>query len=207
MRNLANLKAREVEPDVYLPYVRHVTPTVISLSTRALMTTIRLEGVSFETADPRDLNDLHSKLNLLLRNIADERLALWTHVIRRKETEYPDGEFRSAFARNLDAKYRARMVEADLFRNDLMLTLVWHPGRDPAARAAAILSRLTRARSADAEVDADALKCLEDATRDSMASLERYGPRLLGLYDRNGLGTSTTSPSVVPTPRRGQREQ
>ena len=55
------IKAREVEASVHLPYLRHVTEHVISLSTRALITTIRLSGVSFETADAADLNDLHDE--------------------------------------------------------------------------------------------------------------------------------------------------
>ena len=86
MADAARLMAREIEPDVHLPYVRHVTETVISLSTRALMTTIRLDGIAFETADVGDLNDLHAKLNLTLRNLADDRLAIWTHLIRRRDT-------------------------------------------------------------------------------------------------------------------------
>jgi type IV secretion system protein VirB4 len=53
----ATVKVRELEPDVYLPFVRHVTETVISLSTRALITVIRLDGMSFETAETADLND------------------------------------------------------------------------------------------------------------------------------------------------------
>ena len=63
MRNRA-LKTREIEPDVYLPFGRHVTDTVISLTTRALLTVIRIDGTSFETAETSDLNDLHAKLNL-----------------------------------------------------------------------------------------------------------------------------------------------
>ena len=81
------IKARELEPDVYLPFVRHVTETVISLSTRALITVIRLDGTSFETAETAELNDLHAKLNLTLRNVADDRLALWTHLVRRRSSD------------------------------------------------------------------------------------------------------------------------
>jgi len=73
MRN-AVLKTREIEPDVYLPFGRHVTDTVIGLTTRALLTVIRIDGASFETAEISDLNDLHGKLNLTLRNVADPRV-------------------------------------------------------------------------------------------------------------------------------------
>ena len=186
-RAAARIKAREVEPAVHLPFTRHVTPEVIALSTRALITCIRCEGVSFETADAVDLNDLHGKLNLALRNIADERLALWTHVIRSRNRAYPEGTFRSAFARDLDAAYRAQLLRTELFRNDLILTLVWHPGRDAAERAAAFFARLGKAGRSGAEVDTEALKKLEDVARDLIAALERYGPRRLKLYQREGL--------------------
>ena len=46
MRNAA-ARAREIESDVYLPFGRHVTDTVISLSTRALITVIKIDGTSF----------------------------------------------------------------------------------------------------------------------------------------------------------------
>lgn len=188
----ARIKAREVEAGAHLPYLRHVTEHVISLSTRALITTIRLSGVSFETADAADLNDFHAKLNLTLRNIADERLALWTHITRRSAADYPEGAFRSTFARELDEAYRARLVTETLLSNELYLTLVWHPGRDATERASLFFSRLARAQRAGAEVDAVGLKRLDDISRDLMAALDRYGPRRLGLIEQRGVIFSET---------------
>lgn len=118
MRNAA-AKAREIESDIYLPFARHVTDTVISLSTRALITVIRIDGISFETAEAVDLNDLHAKLNLTLRNIADDRLALWSYLVRRQTSDYPSGTFSSTFSAALDAQYRERLRSEALFRNDL----------------------------------------------------------------------------------------
>ncbi|MGJ0533991.1 MAG: transporter, partial [Methylocystis sp.] len=183
----AVIKARELEPDVYLPFVRHVNQTVISLSTRALITVIRLDGVSFETAATADLKDLHAKLNLTLRNLADEQLALWTHLVRRRSMDYPEGQFRSSFAAALDACYRERLQNERLFRNDLYLTLVWHPGRAATDGAADFFKRLGRAGRFAAEVDSEALKRLGDAARDIVAALERYGARPLGLVARKAL--------------------
>ena len=180
-------KAREIESDVYLPFGRHVTDTVISLSTRALITVIRIDGTSFETAEAADLNDLHAKLNLTLRNIADDRLALWSHLVRRQTSDYPSGTFRSTFSAALDAQYRERLRSEALFRNDLYLTLVWHPGRATTDAAAAFFKRLGRASGRSVEVDSEALKRLDDATRDVVAALERYGARAVGLVDRDGI--------------------
>ncbi|SCB52524.1 type IV secretion system protein VirB4 [Bradyrhizobium yuanmingense] len=186
MRNRA-LKTREIEPDAYLPFGRHVTNTAISLTTRALATVIRIDGTSFETAETSDLNDLHSKLNLTLRNVADPQLALWTHLVRRRTSIYPDGTFRSAFAAALDAQYREQLCKEALFRNDLYLTLVCHPGRAPTDTAAAFFRRLSRRAANSAEVDSAALKRLDDATRDIVAALDRYGARAVGLVERDGI--------------------
>ena len=96
--NATTLKSRELAAETYIPYVRHADAHTVVLKSRAVMTMIALDGIAFETADVRDINALHRDLNTLLRNIGDERLALWSHIIRRRSNEYPDGQFSNAFA-------------------------------------------------------------------------------------------------------------
>ncbi|TWB11679.1 type IV secretion system protein VirB4 [Rhizobium sp. ERR 1071] len=187
MPNVSRLKSRELEPETFIPYVRHVDETVIALDSRALLAMIAVEGVSFETIDPIDLNSLQGDLNTLYRNIADERLAIWTHLIRRRDNTYPDGGFTNPFSAALNDKYRERMVREDLFRNDLYLSLLWHPGRDPAERLANLLPRLRKAQRATVELDEGSLKHLRDKVTDVTAGLRRFGPRVLSLYDQNGI--------------------
>ncbi len=69
--------ARDLDVRAALPYARHVTDHMLALDTQALMLSFQLDGASFETADVRDLNDLHSKLNGAWRNLADDRLAVF----------------------------------------------------------------------------------------------------------------------------------
>src|SRR6185437_15376931 len=69
--------ARELEPRATLPYARHLTDRIVALDSGALMMSFRLDGASFETADVRDLNDWHSKLNGAWRNLASDHLAIW----------------------------------------------------------------------------------------------------------------------------------
>lgn len=178
---------RELDVRPYLPYARHVTDRMVALDTRALMLSFRLDGASFETADLRDLNDWHAKLNGAWRNIASDRLAVWHHIVRREDDRYPAGAFRSAFARDLDAAYRARVTAKRLFVNELFVTLVLHPGADTSDHAAELLSRLRKGRAALADVDAEAVRLLEDAGRDLEQFLARYGARPLSLYERGGL--------------------
>jgi type IV secretion system protein VirB4 len=175
--------ARELDPRASLPYARHVTDHVIGLDTQALMMSFQLDGASFETADVRDLNDWHAKLNGAWRNLADDHLAVWHHLVRREHHGYPEGPFRSAFAADLDARYRARLGASRMFVNELYVTLVLHPGRDTADRAGAWLSKARRAPMGSD----DAVKRLEDAGRDLAQYLGRYGVRPLGLYEHDGL--------------------
>ena len=187
MPSIATLRSRELLPEAFIPYVRHIDEKTIALDSRTLMVMVALDGVSFETADVLDLNALYRDLNTLYRNIADERLALWTHLVRRRDSDYPDGTFATPFSAALNEKYRESMVREDLFRNDLYLTVLWSTGRDPADKAAKLLSRLRRAKRLDMELDEEALKQLQDKVVDVMAGLKRFQPRVLSLYDQDSM--------------------
>jgi type IV secretion system protein VirB4 len=174
--------ARELDPRSALPYARHVTDQVIALDTQALMVSFQLDGASFETADVRDLNDWHAKLNGAWRNLANDHLAVWHHLVRREHQGYPRGTFRSAFAEGLDGRYRERLDATQMFVNELYITLVLHPGRDVAERAGVWLSKPRRSAADEDEM----IRRLEDAARDLTQYLSRYGVRPLGLYEHDG---------------------
>ena len=194
MASAAAHLTRELEPRERLPYARHVTDRIVALDNGALMMSFRLDGASFETADVRDLNDWHGKLNGAWRNLASDRLAIWHHLIRRRDDAYPAGQFRSVFARDLDAAYRARVGREQMFVNELYVTLVLHPGRDVTDRAQAWATHWSRrligqriAGAQAAEAEAEAVKLIEDAGRDLAQYLARYGAAPLGLVERDGL--------------------
>jgi type IV secretion system protein VirB4 len=67
---------READVRANLPFARHVDDQVVALDSGALMLSFQLAGAAFETADARDLNDWHVKLNQTWRNLADDRLAV-----------------------------------------------------------------------------------------------------------------------------------
>ena len=188
------LLARELEPDGRLPYASHLTNQIVRLDSGALMMSFQLDGASFETADIRDLNDWHAKLNSAWRNLASDRLAVWHHLVRRREETYPQGAFRSTFARDLDTAYRRRISGEQMFVNGLYVSLVLHPGRDAADRARAWASHWSRrligrqiAADQAADAEAERVRMIEDAGRDLAQYLGRYGVRPLELVEREGL--------------------
>lgn len=187
MRSLRprGIMGRELDPRAYLPYARHLSDVVVALDTGAVMTTFRLEGASFETADLTELNERHGKLNGAWRNLADERLAVWHHLVRRQEDGYPEGLFRSGFAADLDQAYRTGLAGRRLFVNELYLTLVLHLGRAPGDRLRDLFPYRKEGRRADASQKA--AEALGEIARDFRQHLGRYAPRQLGLVERDGL--------------------
>jgi len=69
---------------------------VVKTSFGDYLQVLRLAGASFESADEDSVNTWHELLNVLLRNVASPNIALWTHIVRRRERavvpqEGPDG--------------------------------------------------------------------------------------------------------------------
>ncbi|OPB31770.1 VirB4 family type IV secretion/conjugal transfer ATPase [Bartonella sp. AR 15-3] len=178
---------RESLPEEYIPYVRHVNQHVIALASRCLMTVITIEGVNFDTADISQLNSLHTQLNTLLKNIADERVALYSHIIRRREKIYPESQFSSSFATVLDQQYKQKMVSQDLYQNDLFLSVLWNPAADKTEQLASFFHRLTQAKKMQSEPDFESIRKIEELSQDLIQGLECYGARLLSTYEYNDI--------------------
>ncbi len=186
MKQMSVIKRESLSED-YIPYVRHVNQHVIALNSRCLMTVVAVEGINFDTADIDQLNSLHNQLNTLLKNIADERVALYSHIIRRREMIYPEGRFFSSFATRLDEKYKKKMVAQELYRNDLFVSLLWNPASDKTEQIAAFFQRLKKAKKTQSEPDSEAIRKLEELSQDFIQGLEAYDARLLSIYEHEGI--------------------
>jgi hypothetical protein len=92
--------AGEREPDTYMPYLGHEAAGVVLLDDGGLLAMLRLDGMAWETAELDEINGRHSALNVLLRNIATDRLVLSSHVVRTMDdgASYPAARCRSSFA-------------------------------------------------------------------------------------------------------------
>ncbi|WP_336294547.1 VirB4 family type IV secretion/conjugal transfer ATPase [Bartonella sp. CB169] len=185
--NQTSVMKKELLPEESIPYVRYVNKHVIALNSRCLMTVIAVEGVNFDTADIDQLNSLHEQLNTLLKNIADERVALYSHIIRRREVIYPEDHFSSSFAATLNEKYKKKMVSQELYRNDLFVSLLWNPASDKTEKIASFFQRLAKAKKTQSEPDMEAIRKIEELSRDFIEGLEAYEARLLSIYEHDGL--------------------
>lgn len=184
-------KAAKADPDplVRLPYRHHIDEHVVACEDDMLLAVLKFEGLSFQTMDIWEVNDWHAKLNIALRSIADERVALQSFVVRRQRQEYPAGAFASAFSAELDAAYKASLSGARMYVNDLYLA-VMH--RKTVGRADLLANRIMSAfvkidEAGKREADQDRLGDFNGLLSDIAKLMGRASPRLLSTYERGGI--------------------
>ncbi|QOJ31407.1 MAG: VirB4 family type IV secretion/conjugal transfer ATPase [Gammaproteobacteria bacterium] len=173
---------RELPAAFRSPYRVHLSPHVVRTEAGDYVQVFRLDGASFETADDEVLNNWHERLNVLWRNIAGPNVALWVHVIRRREqVQASDVRSQEGFAERLALRYQARLSTETLMVNELCLSVVYRP---IAGAAPNLLVRLMRSPAAGsgAMERADALDACEKLAQTVSSSLARYDPERLGVY-------------------------
>ena len=184
---------REITATDYLPFVRHADEHTIVTTGRGAFQMLKIEGASFRTADTSGINALHDGLNHHIRNVADDNVMIYSHVIRSEDQDYPKGDLASGFGRWLDATYSAQIEQNRLFRNDLYLTLYMQPRGLAGSRFA---GGIRRARRSQVEADQDMLDTLDDKASLLARNLARYGARRLGLV-KNDHGLICSEPMSV----------
>jgi len=179
-----------------IPYAAHVTANLVRTAAGDYVQVFRLAGASFESADDEVLNNWHERLNVLWRNIASPNVALWTHIVRRRECAaapiFSSGVRRAqgneSFGARLDAKYRSKLSTEILMVNDLYLSTVYRPvtGSAPGLLAK-LLQRPARTshlhrNGEEGSARADALDACEKLAQALSSSLARYELESLGIY-------------------------
>ena len=176
---------REQAMASHIPYSAHVAEGLIKTSAGDFVQSFRLGGASFESADDDQLNNWHERLNVTWRNVASQNVALWVHLIRRREQFAGSAVNETDFAGRLAAKYQKRLAGETLMVNDLYLSAVYRPVAGAASGLVSkALAKRPRHRS-DEDLDA-ALDACAKLGQIIGASLARYEPEPLGIYLHGG---------------------
>ena len=183
---------RELSAAQQIPYSAHVTASVVRTRAGDLVQSFRLNGGSFECADDSELNNWHERLNVLWRNIASPNVALWVHLIRRREGGLPEEKFSPGFGADLYRRYYRRLAGELLMVNELYLTLVFRPSPGALRKwTIGALSKTSRATEEQALVEA--LEACDKLAKLLSVSLERYEPEPVGCYRDPAIQGSTCS--------------
>jgi type IV secretion system protein VirB4 len=179
--NRASVARRESMAAQRIPYAAHVAGNLVKTVFGDYVQVFRLAGASFESADDEQLNTWHERLNVLWRNLASAQVALWVHVVRRRETTHCDGISGAGFANALNHKYRQRLAGETLMVNEWYLATVYRPSSGAATRLVSRLLAKTQRDGSELELR-DAFETCEKLGQTLAASLARYEPEPLGVY-------------------------
>ncbi len=173
----------EVDASDFIPYSSHVTQDIIKLGSGDYIKILRLQGAAHESADIQDINIWHEQLNHFMRNIASPHVAVWSHVVRRKYGEYPDGDFRPGFCREFNEKYKGSVSGRRMLVNELYLSIVYRPEPVKFNRFIELFGQKEHERR---EKQLEEIESINDLGGAALSSLDRYEPEMLGCYEHNG---------------------
>ena len=173
----------------HIPYSRHVDDHTIKTRDGLMMTFLKLEGYSFETADMSEVNSRLLARNDVVRTLANSRFALVGHIIRREVKPKIDSTFDNALCREIDERYDAALSKRRMFVNDIYLTIVRRPLQGQAGTFDVLMTKLLGRKDAAGESVAEqtALTELRDAATAVRENLAAYGARQLGVVRRDGV--------------------
>ena len=184
--------SREREAETYMPYVGHVAPDVVLLDNGTLLAMIAVRGAEFETSDVAVINGQLAQRNAALMNVAKPGLMLASHLIRTMAdgSAYPQAECDTEFGRQLDAAYKAKLLDNRLYRNDLYLSVMLRPSLGANDNFLSVLLGGLKKDGQSRIADPSLLRALTETTDSLLASLSDYGLRRLGIREERGVAFS-----------------
>ena len=177
---------RETAAAKNIPYQGHLTPSIVDTCSGDCVCVLRLAGAAFECADNAVINNRHERLNRIVMSLADPRVTVWQHIVRREDNQYPAGDFPPGYARELDERYRAQVGTERLMVNELYITIVLRPY---GTRTEGMLASLFASRSPEQVKRArqNLVAELDRLVADLTAAMGYYEAERLEVYERNGV--------------------
>ncbi|MFM9890354.1 MAG: VirB4 family type IV secretion/conjugal transfer ATPase [Rickettsiales bacterium] len=177
----AQYAKREVRAAEFIPYEHHWDKETVITKNRELLQIIKLDGFSFETADD-DVVDMKKMVrNSLYKSMADGTFGLYFHMVRRRQSAYPEGEMPPGFAKYVDDQWKKKHHTRSTFVNELYITVIRKMDTKGAAKIENIFQKFEQKtnKDADAEQLREMHKELKEAVYRVLATFKDYGARVL----------------------------
>lgn len=177
----AAVAAREVSAATFIPYDHHWDKETIITKDRALLQIIKIDGFSFETADD-DVVDMKKMVrNSLYKSMAEGTFSMWFHMVRRRQSAYPEGKMPPGFASYMDDKWRKKHHSKSSFINELYISVVRKDDTKGAAKIESLMNKFEQKTNKDADAVQlqEMHKELREAVYRVLATFRDYGARVL----------------------------
>nr|WP_294867678.1 hypothetical protein [uncultured Pseudogulbenkiania sp.] len=178
--------AKEVSGAEFLNVGGHVRSDVLRLRDGSgYLMTWQLDGIPFEATEDEYLESRSRALVSFIKSIGGGERAVWVHRVRRLTVpDFGDAEYDNAFAAQVDAKYRDRLSKSSMMETALFMTLLV---RCPSFKIPKWQFWVPRKGLEDiAQKEAHYIAEIHGQALQVEAALKRYGPRRLGIAERNG---------------------
>ncbi len=177
---------KETSAAIHIPYTSHVNPYTITTENEDYIQVIKLQGISFETVDTAMLNIMHEQRNTLFKSKTKNQFALWVTQHRKKAMVYPEGEYESTFAKEMNERYKENLKDRVLYRNDLYMAVIHRNVNDLKAitKGKKLIKKLIPTESGDVQKK---IKNLTDDVKQIEKSLHEYEPKRLRTYIHNDI--------------------
>ncbi|MER8614914.1 VirB4 family type IV secretion/conjugal transfer ATPase [Mesorhizobium sp. M1136] len=170
----------------HIPYLRHVSDTVIGLENGSLLSVIKLDGLFFQTEDQAELNMRSVVQNTMIRALGSSRFSIWSTVIRREVETEIGGVFDEPFCELLNRRYMQQLREKRMFTNEIYLTIVRSGMRGALGIGDTVKKLLDRAnREVRNQQTREDVTELEELISNITRELQKYGARALGIAYRD----------------------
>ncbi|RWB79713.1 MAG: VirB4 family type IV secretion/conjugal transfer ATPase [Mesorhizobium sp.] len=170
----------------HIPYLRHVSDTVIGLENGSLLSVIKLDGLFFQTEDQAELNMRSVVQNTMIRALGSSRFSLWSTVIRREVETEIGGAFDEPFCELLNRRYMDQLREKRMFTNEIYLTIVRSGMRGALGIGDTVTKLLDRAnREVRSQQTREDVTEIEELISNITRELQKYGARALGIAYRD----------------------
>ncbi|NNU63061.1 VirB4 family type IV secretion/conjugal transfer ATPase [Ochrobactrum soli] len=172
----------------HIPYLRHLSDTVIGLENGALMSVIKLDGLFFQTEDQAELNMRSNVQNTIIRALGSSRFSVWSTVIRRQVDSEIGGAFDDPFCDQLNSRYMSQLRHKRMFANEIYLSIVRTNMRGALGLSDVASRAFTRSGGAEVrdQQTREIVTELEELVANMTRELQKYGARELGITYRDG---------------------
>jgi type IV secretion system protein VirB4 len=169
----------------YVPWADYFADDIVGLNGGGVFMVLAIDGLPFETIDDAVINHRHARLEFTMRDVAQDGLIF--HFLQCRGTAdpsiYPPGQFHTAFAEQLDRKYRDKLFGTrSMWLNQTFLCLQLSPRQFGGKTINRLLP--THWRSGHAEPPQDLIDRLRRITGILCEELKEYRPRVLGIVKR-----------------------
>ncbi|MEW4339648.1 hypothetical protein [Chromobacterium vaccinii] len=184
----------ELEASSMIPYRFHYDDETAVTKEDGLIQVIKFDGLYFESLTEAQIKGFERRRNTILRSIANSNRGVYVHLVRRKATTFPGGQFKNWFARYLNEQLRSKYQKKSSYVNDIYFTIIRNRFRQGAAgwidRLIANVSHILFGSDYQkAETFSDQERDIYEASNLVLKTMADYGPRRLRIFRTEEEGT------------------